>query len=106
VKHLSLLALACLPVLVLALAPTQAQEPIGRAKPGHGLAPLGPVYTGHAVDGDLQTALNDALSKAQQGVADSSMISDATFAWDLSGIHGVRGGLMGLQDVWVEVTVR
>jgi hypothetical protein len=106
VKHLAIPALACLPLLCIGLAPSRAQDPITGIRPARGLAPVGLVYTGHSTDGNLQAALDDALAKAQQGVADQSVISDATFAWDLTAIHGVRGGFMGLQDIWVEVTLR
>jgi hypothetical protein len=106
VKQLSVLALACPPVLLLGLASTWAQNPLERGKSPAGVVSAGPVYSGHSTDGDLQEALDDALSQAQRGLADSTMISDISFTWDLSGIHGVRGGIMGQQDIWVEVTVR
>ena len=105
-KQLSVLALACPPVLLLGLASTWAQNPLERGKSPAGSVSAGPVYSGHSVDGNLQEALDDALEAAQRGVLDSTQISDMSFSWDLAGIHGVRGGIMGQQDIWVDVTVR
>jgi len=34
------------------------------------------------------------------------VISDATFSWDLTAIHGLRGGFIRLRDIDVEITVR
>ena len=74
--------------------------------PRRRLAPLSPVYTGHSSDGNLQGALDQALARAQQAISDSSVISDATFSWDLTAIHGLRGGFIRLRDIDVEITVR
>lgn len=100
------LALVPLALLALFLAPTRAQDPVGPLQGAHGPRLAPPVYSGTSIDGDLQAALEQALSRAQQGVADRTGIQDAVFAWDLSAIHGVRGGILGLQDLTVEITVQ
>ena len=104
-KRLSTIVLASLPLLLVGLAPSQAQDPIGGLRPARSPQLLG-VYTGHSIDGNLQEALDEALSEAYQGVSDSTGISDVMFDWDLTRIRGTRGGFMGMQDIWVEVTVR
>lgn len=100
------LGFASLALLALGLAPTRAQDPIGPTQPARGLRLAPPVYSGTSIDGDLQAALEQALARAQQGVADETGIQDAVFTWDLSAIHGVRGGILGLQDLTVEITVQ
>jgi hypothetical protein len=107
VKHLSIPTLACLPLLCLCLSPTRAQESVGtRQRAASGSSSLGPVYSGHSSDGNLQAALDEALDEARRGVEASSPICDAVFNWELTGVHGVGGGLMGLRDLTVEITVR
>ncbi len=105
-KTLVSLGLVTIPVLVLGLAPTRAQDPIGPLQRARGPQLAPPVYSGTSIDGNLQAALDEALAKAQQGVADETGIQDAVFTWELSAIHGVRGGFVGLQDLTVEITVR
>lgn len=105
-KHSILPVLASLPLLVVGLAPTQAQDSTGHARPARGLTPVGLVFSGHSSDGNLQVALDQALARAQQAIGESSMISDAIFSWDLTAIHGVRGGFIGLRDIDVEISVR
>ncbi|MBK7643018.1 MAG: hypothetical protein IPJ19_08195 [Planctomycetes bacterium] len=105
-KQIRLLALFSLPVLCLAFAHGQSQVGTDSATLARGLTSLGPVYTGHSVDGNLQEALDLALQHAQQGVADSTGIADAVFEWNLVAIRGTRGGFVGLQDLSVDVAVR
>ena len=104
-KRISTLVLASLPLLFVGLTPSQAQDPVGSVRTAHPPQLLGAVYTGHSIDGNLQEALDEALSEAYQGVSASTGISDVMFDWDLTAIRGTRGGIMGMQDIWVEVTV-
>ncbi|MBI5363868.1 MAG: hypothetical protein HZA53_11865 [Planctomycetes bacterium] len=94
-----------LPSLLAALALTlvlYAQERVGGAQPGQVAAKV-QTFSGSNVDGNVQLALNDALTKAQQAL--SKTVADAQFRWQLDTVSGTRGGITGSQAVDVVIHI-
>lgn len=93
--------------LLVPLAFAAAQTPTKTQKVDAGATAARPadpnVYSGHAADGNLQTALADALSKAQAAVTKTT--PDAQFNWELAKVSGKRGGITGSQEIVVDVRV-
>lgn len=79
-----------------------AQERTGGAKPAQGTAKV-QTFTGSNVDGNVQTALNEALRRAEQAL--SKEVADAQFRWKLESISGTRGGITGSQAVDVVIQI-
>ena len=64
-------------------------------------------YTGTDGEGNFQSALDSALSKAQYACShvDGKVISDVKFDWQLRSITGSRGGITGTREVTVTIHV-
>lgn|GEM_PF-6007823 len=93
-------------VLPLLLAPLAfaAPELTPAAQKARGLAPAettGPVFEGRSVDGDMQAAIDDALHQMEQFTAQTG--ADLQMRWEIERIHGIRGGIIGSQEIRVQV---
>lgn len=92
-------------VLPLMLAPLAfaAPELTPAAMKVRGLVPAetGPVFEGRSVDGDMQAAIDDALHQMEQFQAQAG--ADLQLRWELARVHGIRGGIVGSQEIRVQV---
>ena len=61
------------------------------------------LYNGVSVNGVLQEAINDALTKAQAAMGKTT--ADVQFTWTLSTVSGKRGGIAGSQELDVQIQV-
>lgn len=95
----SLATVAVLAVLV------SAQEPKGGTARTAQPAPAQTVQTfdGTSADGNVQQALNDALTKAQQALAKNA--TDVQFKWQLDTVTGTRGGITGSMACNVRIRI-
>lgn len=92
----SILAVAALALVL------YAQERTSGATAGQATAKV-QTFTGTNVDGNVQLALNDALTKAQQAL--TKTVADAQFRWQLDTIGGTRGGITGSQACEVVIHI-
>lgn len=92
-------------VLPLLLAPLAfaAPELTPATQKARGLVPAetGPVFEGRSVDGDMQAAIDDALHQMEQFTAQTG--ADLQMRWEIERIHGIRGGIVGSQEIRVQV---
>jgi hypothetical protein len=60
-------------------------------------------FAGTSNDGNLQQALDAALTRAQQVL--SKDVADHQFRWQLDAVSGVRGGITGSRTVEVKIRI-
>lgn len=60
-------------------------------------------YTGKSINGNLQEALNDALTQAHTAVNKNG--ADMQFNWQMGACTGTRGGITGSQLVNVTIQI-